>query len=277
MFVQRLPIEIAVDRISWFVKRGYIVALMDQRGTGSSVDGVWDLYGKEVQNDLYDCIEWLAAQPWSTGKVGMMGESLLAWAQWFAAALRPPHLVTIIPYDGGADLYRDVIYHGGNLSVGFPSAWHLVELRGNYTLGLKRKHPNKPGSWDMPRHVLDHPEFDDFWETRRADLSRIEASVYSIGFWHKTGLHLRGNTRGYEEVTSPKKLLLCHGEFEGDEMAIYNSPEMRLLILRWLDHWLKDSVYDFGGHHYGFNIGKDTYYFDKEHPSRLILPITNAK
>jgi len=232
---------VETNDISWFVKRGFIVAIQDQRGTGTSVDGQWDLYGKEIQNDMYDCIEWLAVQPWCTGKVGMMGESLLAWAQWFAAATQPPHLVTIIPYDAGADLYRDVLFHGGNLSVGFPSQWHLIELRANYTLGLGLKHPNKLGSWDMPRVALDHPTFDDFWKIRRADFSKIKCSVYSIGFWHKTGLHLRGNTRGYEEVQTPKKLLLCHGDFEGDEMAIYNSDEMRLLILRWFDHWLKDN------------------------------------
>ncbi len=55
------------------------------------------------------------------------------------------------------------------------------------------------------------------------------------------GLHLRGNIRGYEEIEVPKKLMLCHGDFEGDEMAIFNSPEMRLLLLRWYDHWLKGN------------------------------------
>jgi len=232
---------VETNDIEWFVKRGYIVAIQDQRGTGKSVDGEWDYIGQETQYDLYDCIEWLGVQPWSTGKVGMIGESLLAHVQWFAAALQPPHLTTIIPYDGGADLYRDIAYHGGNLSVGFPSAWHLVEIRANYSLGMHWKHPNNLGSWDMPRAMIDHPTFDDFWKVRRPDFSKITCSLYSIGFWHKTGLHLRGNTRGYEEINAPKKMLLCHGEFEGDEMAIYNSPEMRMLILRWIDHWLKGN------------------------------------
>ena len=47
--------------------------------------------------------------------------------------------------------------------------------------------------------------------------------------------------RGYEEVRTPKKMMLIHGVMDGDEMAIYNSPEMRLLMLRWYDHWLKDN------------------------------------
>ena len=65
--------------------------------------------------------------------------------------------------------------------------------------------------------------------------------MFSIGILHKVGIHLRGNIRGYEELTTPKKLLLCHGDFEGDEMAIFNSGEMQLLHLRWYDHWLKGN------------------------------------
>jgi hypothetical protein len=56
--------------------------------------------------------------------------------------------------------------------------------------------------------------------------------VYVVGALHKVGLHLRGVVRGYEELKVPKKMLLVHGEIDGDEMAIYNSPEMQLLMLR---------------------------------------------
>ena len=65
--------------------------------------------------------------------------------------------------------------------------------------------------------------------------------MFTVGALHKVGLHLRGVVRGYEEVRTPKKMMLIHGVMDGDEMAIYNSPEMRLLMLRWYDHWLKDN------------------------------------
>ena len=89
--------------------------------------------------------------------------------------------------------------------------------------------------------MINHPTCDDFWKLRSADFSKIQCPVFSIGILHKVGIHLRGNIRGYEEVTTPKKLMLCHGDFEGDEMAIFNSAEMRLLLLRWYDHWLKGN------------------------------------
>ncbi|MBC7292881.1 MAG: CocE/NonD family hydrolase, partial [Thermoleophilia bacterium] len=121
--------------IEWFVSRGYVFVHSDSRGTGHSVEGEWQLFSQEEQNDLYDLIEWIAVQPWCTGKVGMLGESLLAWAQWFAAVQQPPHLACILPWDAGADMYRDVAWHGGMMAVGFPTAWHMWEIRGHYRLG----------------------------------------------------------------------------------------------------------------------------------------------
>ena len=226
--------------IEYFVSRGYVYVHADIRGSGKSVEGQWRFFSEEEQHDFYDTVEWIAARPWCNGSVGMIGESYLAWVQWFTAATQPPHLKCIVPFDGGADMYRDVAFHGGIMSVGFPSAWYLWEIRANYRLGRPGPDPHL-GDWDMPWHVVNHPLCDDFWKLRSADFSRIQCPVLSIGLLHKVGIHLRGNVRGYEELTTPKKLLLCHGDFEGDEMAIFNSDEMRLLLLRWYDHWLKGN------------------------------------
>jgi len=226
--------------IEWFVSRGYVYVHQDVRGTGHSVEGEFQLFSQEEQNDLYDMVEWIAKQPWCTGKVGMMGESYLAWVQWFTAAMQPPHLTCIAPFDAGADMYRDVAFHGGIMALGFPANWWTAEIRANYRLGKYGPSPDV-GRWDLPWNVMHHPTCDDFWEVRNPDFSKIQVPVYSIGVLHKVGIHLRGNTRGYETVKTPKKLLLCHGDFEGDEMAIFNSREMQLLHLRWYDHWLKGN------------------------------------
>jgi uncharacterized protein len=232
--------------IEYFVSRGYVFVHTDSRGTGHSLTGQWDMFGQEMQNDLYDMIEWIAAQEWCTGKVGMLGESLLAWSQWFTAVQQPPHLTCILPWDAGADLYRDVAWHGGMMAVGFPSQWHLWEIRGHYRLGIPERFGTPPanpemGKWDMVWNVMNHPTYDDFWKTRTPDFSKIECPVFVVGALHKGGLHLRGVVRGYEEVKTPKKMMLIHGVLDGDEMAIYNSPQMQLLMLRWYDHWLKGN------------------------------------
>jgi hypothetical protein len=226
--------------IEWFVSRGYCYVHHDIRGTGKSVEGTFALFSREEQNDFYDMVEWTAAQDWCDGNVGMIGESLLAWVQWFTAVQQPPHLRCIVPFDAGADMYRDVAYHGGIMAVGFPAMWWTAEIRANYRLG-KYGPAENVGSWDLPWNVMHHPLWDDFWKVRCPDFKKIKVPVYSIGILHKVGIHLRGNVRGYEEVATPKKLLLCHGDFEGDEMAIFNSREMQLLHLRWYDHWLKGN------------------------------------
>ena len=229
--------------IEFFVSRGYVFVHTDSRGTGHSLEGQWDMFGQEMQNDLYDMIEWIAVQPWCTGKVGMLGESLLAWSQWFTAVQQPPHLTCILPWDAGADLYRDVAWHGGLMAVGFPTAWHMWEIRGHYRLGIPARFggvaPNpEMGRWDMVWNIMNHPTYDDFWKTRTPDFSKIQCPVFVVGALHKVGLHLRGVVRGYEEIRTPKKMMLIHGLLDGDEMAIYNSPQMQLLMLRWYDHWL---------------------------------------
>ena len=89
--------------------------------------------------------------------------------------------------------------------------------------------------------MINHPTYDDFWKLRNPDFSKIQVPVFTVGALHKVGLHLRGVVRGYEEVSTPKKMMLIHGVMDGDEMAVYNYPEMRLLMLRWYDHWLKDN------------------------------------
>jgi putative CocE/NonD family hydrolase len=233
--------------IEYFVSRGYIFVHSDSRGTGHSPIGQFDLFGQEMQNDLYDLVEWIADQSWCTGKVGMLGESLLAWSQWFAAVQQPPHLTCILPWDAGADLYRDVAWHGGMMAVGFPTVWNMWEIRGHYQLGWAARDPGfvppnpEMGKWDMVWNVVKHPTYDEFWKLRNPDFSKIQCPMFVVGALHKVGLHLRGVVRGYEEVKTPKKMMLVHGVLDGDEMAIFNSPEMQLLMLRWYDHWLKDN------------------------------------
>jgi len=226
--------------IEWFVRRGYAYVHADIRGTGKSVEGEWRFHSFPEQNDHYDLIEWIAAQPWCSGRVGMIGESYYGWTQWFAAATQPPHLATIVPFDAGADMYRDVIYHGGLLNSGFLTWWHC-NLRANHLLDEPGPYPPDQLRWDMVYEVLRHPFYDEFWLERTADFKKIRVPVYSIGIWHKVHLHLRGNLCGFEQLEVPKKLLVCDGNYLGDEMAIFHSPEMKLELLRWYDHWLKGN------------------------------------
>ena len=85
---------------------GFVVIQVDSRGCGKS-PGYLDPRSPREIVDYYECIEWAAAQPWSNGKIGLLGISYYAMTQWRVAALRPPHLAAICPWEGYVDYYRD--------------------------------------------------------------------------------------------------------------------------------------------------------------------------
>lgn len=88
----------------YFAPRGYAVAMFDLRGTGRST-GCLDHLGQKDARDLETVIEWLAAQPWSNGRVGMTGHSYVGSTPSVAAAQAPEGLVTIVPSAGLASMY----------------------------------------------------------------------------------------------------------------------------------------------------------------------------
>jgi putative CocE/NonD family hydrolase len=114
------------------VPRGYAVVNVDLRGFGKS-DGIGSLLSDEEADDYVEVIEWAAAQPWSTGKVGLDGVSYLAISQWKVAARRPRHLVAICPWEGWSDVYHDVAYPGGVREDGFLPFWASMTERAGRT------------------------------------------------------------------------------------------------------------------------------------------------
>jgi putative CocE/NonD family hydrolase len=83
----------------YLIYGGYAVINSDLRGRGKS-EGQWDPSRNEVVEGLdgYDSVEWIAAQPWCDGNVGMAGLSHMGSFQWFAAIQKPPHLRAIAPW-----------------------------------------------------------------------------------------------------------------------------------------------------------------------------------
>jgi putative CocE/NonD family hydrolase len=104
--------------IEFYVKQGYAYVHMDVRGCGKS-GGEFELLGPNEQNDLYDVVEWIARQPWSNGKVGMIGMSYQAVTQWWAASLAPPHLAAIVPQVSPPDWFENLPYQNGVLTSWF--------------------------------------------------------------------------------------------------------------------------------------------------------------
>ena len=72
-----------------------------------------DPFGEIEQHDMYDLVEWMAAQPWSNGDVGVGGYSYGAILAYLGAAQRPPHLRAVAARASYANLYKEMVYLGG--------------------------------------------------------------------------------------------------------------------------------------------------------------------
>jgi predicted acyl esterase len=180
----------------WWAARGYALVNCDLRGAGTS-DGVGTLMSKQEGEDIFDLVEWAAAQPWSTGAVGLLGVSYLALSQWRGAAERPPSLRAIVPWEGFTGPYRTLLRPGGFPEVGFLRLW---------SLGLKRTRQ----SYDLRRECRRRPLLDDFWRRLEPALDQIDVPALICGSFSDNNLHSRGSVDGFERIRSEERHLHTH-------------------------------------------------------------------
>ncbi|MGV9800212.1 CocE/NonD family hydrolase [Mycobacterium sp. NPDC003449] len=236
-----------------WVPLGYVCVRVDTRGTGGS-PGEIDFFSPQETRDLYDCVEWAGTRPWSTGKVGLLGISYLATNQWQVAALRPPHLAAICPWEGASDYYREYTHHGGMTSEFMPS-WMPYQVTtvqngrpdaaANPHNGRRVTGPEEIGEDERAKlriaigDVLDdRPLCDDYYRDRTADLAEVTVPVLSASNWGGMGLHSRGNFNGYLGVSSTDKWLEVHGlEHWTEFYTDYGLDVQR----RFFDHFLKGA------------------------------------
>ncbi|KRE30296.1 hydrolase [Mycobacterium sp. Soil538] len=207
---------------AWWTARGFAVVNCDLRGAGTS-DGVGSVLSDQEGEDVYDLIEWAAGQSWSTGAVGMLGVSYLAISQWKAAALRPPHLRAIVPWEGFTDAYRDLMRPGGIQEIGFVKLWsrELRNIRLTYQVG---------------EETARHPLRDEFWRSLVPDLESIEVPALICGSFSDNNLHTRGSIRAFENISSPTRHLFTHRE--GKWATFYSEESLRTQV-DFLDRHLR--------------------------------------
>src|SRR5215212_3324443 len=125
---------------SYLVQRGYGYCRLDVRGTGSSGGVAMDEYTAAETQDGHDVVEWLAAQPWCTGAIGMWGLSYGGFTSIQVAATRPPHLKAIVPIQATDNRYTDdVHYVGGAMTVSELSQYAVSQVAMNALPPLPRE------------------------------------------------------------------------------------------------------------------------------------------
>ena len=215
-----------VDPEKW-VPDGYACVRVDSRGAGRS-PGYMDPFSDRETRDFYECIEWAGAQPWSNGKVGANGISYYAINQWQVACLKPPHLVAMCAWEGAADFYRDMNYHGG-IYCTFTENWYQNRGRSKqHGLGERGYKSRVTGDWISGPDTLSeeelganrcplgtemraHPLDDEYWKAKTPDWSQVKVPFLSSNNWGGQGLHPRGNCEAFMRAASKEKWLESHG------------------------------------------------------------------
>jgi uncharacterized protein len=243
----------------YFAERGYAVLTVDVRGTGSS-GGEWDSFGEAEQADGPEVVEWAAAQPWSTGEVGLMGPSYMGLNQLLTAARRPPHLKAIFPVVPMADSYRDIVFSGGQVNISFIPLWLGLVTASSLTPAPGADDPlssltallsHISGTLDfVPSTLLSAATGGDlaydgaFWKLRSPleVVDRINVPAFVVGGLHD--LFQRGEPLIYERLKRqvPARLLMGPwdhlGGSTGAGLPRDGLPSLAQIELRWFDHWL---------------------------------------
>ena len=259
----------------FFVPRGYVHVIANARGTGGS-GGTWSFFDAQEREDLFDLIEWIAAQPWCNGQVGMLGISYFAMAQLAAAVMKPPHLKAIAPLLTTDDLY-EAVWHNGLLSSGFFSAWlpavgvlaqrpdafwrggrvslmrellhipavhaKMQHLNGEAIVSVLKDvihshYPEQPFGELWRAAAVEHPVRDAFWDARntRPLLGSIDIPVYLGAEWDNVPMHLPSTFPAWAALRGNRHVRMALLQPGG-----FSWPweSLHVEVLAWYDHWLK--------------------------------------
>jgi hypothetical protein len=201
---------------------------------------------REIE-DYATLITWASHQPWSTGKVGLLGTSYMAINQWLVAARQPAGLTAILPWEGAFDYYREIAFYGGiPNTVSWKFWWDhqvVTDQHGNGTSPfvdavtgqrstgealspelLKQNRVSPVEAW------VSQPLNGAFYQERTPDPSRIAVPLLCVGNWEDWSI------KGYMVAASKAKWLRIQ---TGDHLTPFYSEEALALQKRFFDHFLK--------------------------------------
>jgi len=236
------------------LKYGYVIVSVDVRGSGASF-GTWrGAFSPEETRDAYDITEWLAAQPWSNGNIGMYGRSYRGIAQFMAASTAPPHLKAIFPEMAEFDHYS-FFYTGGVFRDDFVRQWGLMVKKLD-TDGLPvtedtnqamlqealKEHAANPDMYAMysPLQYRDSVSAMTGMQIYNVNnaasyLKEIRSSGVPVYIWEGwNDMFPRDALLWYSNLTNPRKIVM--GPWAHPEIG---SLDLGLEQLRWFDYWLK--------------------------------------
>ena len=232
---------------TYFVKRGYVVARVDIRGTGNSQGRTIPYEYSEIElSDGDAVIAWLAKQDWSNGNVGMFGISWGGFNSIQMAVRKPPALKAFVALMATEDLYQeDVHYMDGIIHI---DSWMMSNDLSNAMPGapefrldedwLRNRFEVEPSVFTYMREQRDGS----FWDraSARDKYEQIQIPGYYIGGWYDG--YRDSPPRMLEHVKAPVKAMIGPWDHYYPHNA-WPAPqvEWRHEAVRWFDQWLKGN------------------------------------
>lgn len=252
-------------RADMYAKRGYVYVVQDCRGRSDS-GGEWDPFVNE-ERDGKSTLDWIVAQPWSDGKVGMIGASYAGSVQWAAAVTGHPALKCIVPQVSPPDAMRNIPYDFGVFALGANVWWsRIVADKTADMLKASEPVPNPKAFKVLPLSKVDDvvlgrniPFFDKWLDRERIQdwkgfdytwrLGNVKIPALHIsGWWDGDGIGTKLNWKAVRKGGNTKQWLIYgpwthafntsrkFGDIDYGDKAIL---ELDSLYLRWFDTWLK--------------------------------------
>ncbi|MFI9026722.1 CocE/NonD family hydrolase [Streptomyces sp. NPDC053560] len=241
------------QRHPYYAGHGYASVRVDVRGHGNSEGLPTDEYSETELADGIAVIEWLAAQPWCSGKVGMFGISWGGFNSLQLAARAPEALKAIVTVCSADDRFdNDVHYIGGSLLAVDMHAWAATMLAfvsrppdpAQVGDGWRKQWTDRLEAVDPFLHTwLAHQSRDAYWQHGSAceDYSAIKAAVLAVGGWHDP--YRDTVLRLIEHLDAPVRGIVGPWSHQYPDRGLPPGPAIGFLqeTLRWWDHWLKDE------------------------------------
>ena len=259
--------EESLEAGRFYPQHGYVLVAQDVRGRNDS-DGDFYPYLNDF-NDGHDTVEWIGAQPWCDGNVGMVGASYVGYVQWQAASMGSRYLKAIVPRVIGANMYETGWYQGGAFHLGTAAMWAMrYDGRTRQDIfdynweQLFKKLPlaelDREAGKDVHffRDWIAHPDYDDYWMAQSIEerYPNIKVPVLQIGGWydvlvrgtfhHFTEMREHGGSelarQNQRAVVGPWIHSACSTTFAGElDFGSISMLDLQEVELRWFDHWLK--------------------------------------
>jgi len=258
-----------IDRCWHWTARGYALVVQDVRGRSDS-DGILEPFQNE-REDASDLFDWIAAQDWSDGNIGMWGASYLGYTTTAAATSGNVHLKTAVSEVNVGSPFYDTARRGGTICSWPLLCWTLGQSVSNRTdfrvfagesvdvveavthrpiTGIPQKILGKAsGPWDL---WAKHYHYDDFWRhsdnTVHSRSIRIPMLIMS-GWYDGDALGVQETWRFLSANDTPGRRIVlgpwphalnafrdCLDLAFGNNAVDYGFD---LRIIRWFDRYLK--------------------------------------